>query len=492
VLGALALGFVYIGLWFAHTEDPLNGWFSKSLLILAGLLTPVIWIVVSAATPFGRADRIDSNNYLNLRDRLLSINVRLKARDAENANCADGGDNTGNDEGVYNDGGVVAIIAGDSTCQPACREASEASKALCCRLRTRGQPWTLRMGYTAAWDLIYKAEEALIDCERCTPADDVVNEAKNDLDRLKNSGMAAEEDLTYQLQAAIHELDPEAAKYVRQMMAPGVTLSSSANSPPTGGAPETKNATTGPRIMVRQARKELNAYRGKQYGGMLRARGSLIRMTGWTGAAIYLLTLLGILVGAKATSLATAFGLGILGALVGAFGRLYNQSNIKFQVEDLGLNSMQRVAGIVLSAIAAVLGVLLTVTLFRASTYYSSLVTPLTPTPTPIATLTPASSPPPSIGTHTASIRMEMMSGMAVPKVSPTPTYEPQSQGNTAAPIPTIDEVFDIQKTPLAPIIAAIFGLVPSLVLSTLQQEAARFQTNLLKTEASTRGDTQS
>jgi hypothetical protein len=461
MIGALAMGFVYIAISLSGVRHSLGGWYVV-IIALPGLLTPMLWGLATYVAPYGRPDRIDSNDYLKLRHRLLSVKARLKATPDDAAH-------------------------GDAACQSACREAHDASEALCAFLKKPRIEWTLRTGYIYAWSLVHKAEEALIDCA-CIPDCDVLEEAKYDLDRVKGSGMTNEESLSYQLQLAIREIDPQALVYVKNQIV----------IPATGdGASDDEEGTcckTRPRAMAREARRALNAFRSDQYEGLLRARASLIRMISWTGGGVFLLTLLAIMVGAKATSLATALGLGILGALVGAFGRLYRQGNVKFQVEDLGLYSMQRVGGIVASAVAAILGVLLTVTLFYATLHSALTISAASSstTPTPTGMQTPASSPAPASGTRTTSVQLEPISSRSVITASPTPVGEAQPEATSPATIPSLDDVFNLQETPLSPILAAIFGLLPSLVLTTLQQEASRFQTNLLKTEPTTQANGQS
>ncbi len=424
-------------------------------LVIGLLSVAVLHLLATRNAANGRAETVNTHNYGRIKRRASSIGVRLSL-------CPG------------------AVSCTDVACRTAYCEALAAHKHLRQELEKPGVAWSLRTGYTGAWDLIYWAEEALLECECCSSGASVIAEARYDIARVKNSGMDDEAALLNQLRVAIIELDPGADVYLdllptRLGNQPHASATSEGNTSKSSLSSSGDTCKHSPRAMVREVLHSLNEFRQTQYEGMLRARNVLLQAIFWTGLAAYLLVLIGVLVGVSYQSLATAMGLAVLGALLGAFGRLYRQTKVKAQVDDLGLTGAQVIANLVYSAIAAVVGIVLIVILYHASVF-TALVTSSSPAATPMARSTGA----PSIAFANPPFMLEAQ--FSRDEVSGNAT----STNNT---FPSIDEIFNLDDTPLAPVIAAIFGLVPSLLVTTLQQQATRFQTNILKTEASGSGD---
>lgn len=473
IVGAITMGFVYIGRQsFVPNATTSN---ARAWAIVLGLaIVVIVFILATIGASRGSAENVNTHNYERLTQRQRGLEARLQV-----------GNNSG------------SAMVNTASCQ----EAQKAYNTLGIELGKPGSQWTIGTGYTGAWNLIYAAEEALIECECCTDQAAVIAEARADIDRIKNSGMDNEATLLNQLRAAILELDPNATAYLDQALVPVV-----APAAPAAVVAPAANPQSRPRAMVREALNSLNEFRESQYEGMLRARNTLLLVMTWTGVAIFVLALLAVLMGAPYQSLATAMGLALLGAVVGAFARLFRQSQTptKIQVDDLGLTGAQFIANLLYSAIAAVVGVFLTITLYQGIVIGSALTTAPPPTATP--TVTPTVAP-------TASVAATPAANLAIPasstvdlrlshplhsdttnrgNPSKATTYQgalndsaSQSDTPVERTFPSIDAVFNLNDSPLAPVIAAIFGLTPSLLVTTLQQDAARFQINLLKSKSS-------
>ncbi len=158
-----------------------------------------------------------------------------------------------------------------------------------------------------------------------------------------------------------------------------------------------------------------------------------------TGFTIYMLLGLAIIVGAPQKAIVAAAAFYIVGALVGLFNHLRIQARDTATIDDFGLPFAQLNLTQLLSGLAAVGGVLITVML------YGAVLSPIAPAATQVLTL------------------------------------------QTAQQIPTPDAIYDLGKYPFGLIVAAVFGLTPGLLLSGLQQQVNKYKDALTSTEVPTR-----
>ncbi len=74
----------------------------------------------------------------------------------------------------------------------------------------------------------------------------------------------------------------------------------------------------------------------------------------------------------------------------------------------------------------------------------------------------------------------------------PAPTAEPTSRDECARPNnldpPPLSSIFDLRKNEFGFIIAAVFGLVPGLLVERLQGEVKRYQADMKSTSTQGKG----
>jgi hypothetical protein len=80
-------------------------------------------------------------------------------------------------------------------------------------LKKKGLSWVLATGYVNMWKLIHRADEAIINIE---PVEAVIHSALHDEMSLQNSTLTNKEDLLKKLRKAVKQLDKRAATYLSQ------------------------------------------------------------------------------------------------------------------------------------------------------------------------------------------------------------------------------------------------------------------------------------
>jgi hypothetical protein len=189
------------------------------------------------------------------------------------------------------------------------------------------------------------------------------------------------------------------------------------------------------RIALREVRSTLNSFRDKSWEGIARARNRLLTSIAVTGAVTHILLCIAILssnvpvVGHPPMALIAATAFYLIGAVTGLFGRFYNESVAGSAVDDFGFSAARLVATPLLSGLAGIGGVLVTV-----------MVAALGST---------------ALGND-----------MSVPVM--------------------LNNIF--QLDPRLLFAAAVFGLTPNLLIKGLQEKAKKFESDLQssKAEAST------
>jgi hypothetical protein len=58
-------------------------------------------------------------------------------------------------------------------------------------------------------------------------------------------------------------------------------------------------------------------------------------------------------------------------------------------------------------------------------------------------------------------------------------TDQPKAAQELVVPLPSLIDIFDLDKKPFGLVLAAIFGLSPTALLSRLQQEAEKYKADL-------------
>jgi hypothetical protein len=240
-----------------------------------------------------------------------------------------------------------------------------------------GLVWALRTGYIDAWSLLHHAEEALIEFE-CVP--EVIRGAMHDKLAIQGSAISGKDELLDKLKQAVKVLDPTAGVYFKEHQANNCTaldelaeafkkkaLQQMLDQNGLGSDEANQNgpkASALARIALREVRSTLNSFRDKSWEGIARARNRLLASIAVTGTITHILLGVAILssdvvVDHQAFIAATAFYL--IGAVTGLFGRFYNESVASSAVDDFGFSTARLIATPLLSGLAGIGGVLLTV-----------------------------------------------------------------------------------------------------------------------------------
>ena len=247
--------------------------------------------------------------------------------------------------------------------------------------------------------MIHRAEEALIEV---SPVTTIVQEGLHDQEAIENSAIPNSDRLLEKLIQAIKDLDPGASLYfkehqpdknyeelqqaLKQQDEALAKLVDSHNRlidihnkdhlgdiiPHAEGV--TKNTTPlaaeverRARGVLREVRNRLNAYRDDLWDGLVRARNNLLVSIALTGAITHILLCIVILLDYPANTnkqvLAAATAFYLVGAVAGLFGRFYDESNSAHSTDDYGLFTARLIATPLLSGLAGVGGVLVTVVL---------------------------------------------------------------------------------------------------------------------------------
>ena len=243
-----------------------------------------------------------------------------------------------------------------------------------------GLRWVTGMGYLNAWGLLHRAEEALIKIE---PIQMVLRGAMHDKLAIQNSTIKQRDELLDKLIQAATDLDPAGAVYFKdhqpdtdykllREIAEAVNKISTTQPPIDIEAIETKSPgqQDAARMALSEVRRTLNDFRDNLWEGLLRERNQLLNTVGVTGLVTHILLCITIVM-SKTTDrplfmAATAFYM--VGAVTGLFGRFYNEINTNTAVDDFGLSLARLVAIPLLSGLAGIGGVIITLVLTDALT----------------------------------------------------------------------------------------------------------------------------
>ncbi len=289
-------------------------------------------------------------------------------------------------------------------------------------LNCNGLPWVMRTGYINLWDRINKADEAMIDI---LPPEQVIEGAKYDLLSLTGSKVPNNKDLIKNLYTAISTLssDPDRSK---QSWAQPALLKHPVEPP--GSSTVTNNKEQEARSTIRQVRAALHRFTNERWDALVRARNQLMGTALLASVLTYILVDLAILVGVVPKSTLEQISVFyLLGAIVGLFSRMLNESNAKdadiAHMDDYGLTAARILVTPLLSGLAALVGVLLAAML--------SIV--LTTAP----------------GQGTKNL----------------PTF--------------VENIYNFNMYPQNLAFAAVFGYLPSLVIGLLKQQTNKIQSEI-------------
>ncbi len=341
-------------------------------VIFGILFTLAGWILFAAPySYFTTARGANERSYSLLTSRLLELKAHL---------------------GVVEDtDGKSEVVAQKSVNQIALREvyANYISAKNLLQNSSRGLIWVSGTGYINCWELLHRAEEALIEIE---PLEIVLRGAMHDKLSIQGSTIGNHVELLDKLIKAVRDLDPSSAvqfesqanstlktliqdlnenkKILNQLMQ---LAKKDRNQEQTNTQEITKDITFNTehsqakaRTALREVRRTLNDFRDHLWEGLIRARNQLLMLTAIIGFVTLVLLCITVLTSSLAVSrsavmAATVFY--IVGAMTGLFGQLYRESIGSIWVNDYGLSFTRLFATPLLSGLAGVGGVLIVVIL---------------------------------------------------------------------------------------------------------------------------------
>jgi hypothetical protein len=281
--------------------------------------------------------------------------------------------------------------------------------------------WALGYGYVRLWERLHRVEEEKL---FAGPPDELISEAARDTLRLQGSNIDNRDQLLDQLQRATSVLAFNAGVSAGVVPA-SASASAVAGLAPPFHAPDDAIA----RRMIRQVRHAINEYRDERRLALVRARNQLLRTIVLTALVTYQLVVLAVLSGAPRPAFTSAIAFFLIGATVGLFNRLYLDASTETAIEDYGLAAARLLHTPLLCGLAALGGALI------------------------------------------------------VPLLSAQITPTGDSSAATIA-APTLGAIFDIAQRPFTLVLAAVFGLTPSALISRLQSEAEKYKSDLKSSEA--------
>ncbi len=190
------------------------------------------------------------------------------------------------------------------------------------------------------------------------------------------------------------------------------------------------------RDLLRRVRRAINEYRDARADGLVRARNNMLKTTLVTGLLAYPALALALMMGISRFTIASAAALFLVSAVVGLFKRLYDEARTPTIIEDYGLATARLLQAALASGLAGIAGVFLVAML---------------------ATLGP-----------NASISQLNCGGDAGPMLL---------------------QMYDLSKDPFALLVAASFGLTPSLILRRLHEGPERWAAEFASSETTAAKD---
>ena len=208
--------------------------------------------------------------------------------------------------------------------------------------------WVTGSGYIKLWGLLNKAEETTM---AFAPTDKVVFDAVYDEMRLNQSKIDNSQEWAKKLKTALSVIDPTA----RQYLMPATATSS----PPIGPTPVADgDQQSQARAILQLVRETINDFDAKNWAALLQARGQLLDTMGLVGLATYVLVEFVMTTHANPAHLLLLTVFGFIGAIAGLFGRLYNETQDNTAIDDYNLATARLIVTPLLSALAAVIGIL--------------------------------------------------------------------------------------------------------------------------------------
>jgi len=290
------------------------------------------------------------------------------------------------------------------------------------RLNRNGLPWVSYTGYVNMWDRINKVDEAMVGV---LPCQTVIESANYEELRLKDSVVPDSEDLLKLLNKAIDSLNSDSkghkqsteqnqdgdlqqslAQAMLALLEDGIDssgllastekplshshqqylaqamlalLKKTADSKMTTKPPSLSAANNGhdsqqseqkARADIRKVKSALHKFTNERWDGLVRARNQLMGTAVLTAFFTYILVIIAILANIPRMNTIDAMVFYFLGAIVGLFGRLFDERNADKVVDDYGLSTTRIIVTSLISGLAVLVGILFVTTSSTIETIY--------------------------------------------------------------------------------------------------------------------------
>ena len=333
-----------------------------AFLIIAVFFVPYIGIVRGVST----------RNISQLRARLDQLGARLDALGI-----------SGKDSGVSTDTNFKNVAKVEANrCYASARRYLQEHRA--------GLRWVTGMGYINAWGRVHRAEEALVKVE---PPEMVFRGALHDRLAILESKIGKRDELLKKLTIAVTQLYPEGEIYIRENTSDDSprlqriedtvneilanqqkqrqTDTDNTEQSKQNDAKQSKQDAA--RLMLSEIRRTLNEYRDNLWERILHERNRLLNTVAITGLVTHILLAITIVIIAitstsetlpmDKTLLMTATIYYVIGAIAGLFLRFWNEINSESALDDFGLSLTRLLATPLLSGLAGVGGVIISLLL---------------------------------------------------------------------------------------------------------------------------------
>jgi hypothetical protein len=290
------------------------------------------------------------------------------------------------------------------------------------RLNRNGLLWVSYTGYVSMWDRINKVDEALIGV---LPYETVIESANYDELSLKDSGVPGSNDLLKLLDNAMDTMNKDSkgpkqsseqnqggdlqqslAQAMLALLEDGIDssgllastekplshshqqylaqamlalLKKTADPKMTTNPPSLSAANNGQdsqqseqkaRADIRKVKTALHKFTNERWDGLVRARNQLMGTAVLTAFFTYILVIIAILANIPRMNTIDAMVFYFLGAIVGLFGRLFDERNADKVVDDYGLSTTRIIVTSLISGLAVLVGILFVTTSSTIDTIY--------------------------------------------------------------------------------------------------------------------------
>jgi len=323
---------------------------STIVIILGLIITLVLWLLLAIpCMRFATAKDARPSDYEGLQGEVKALEIRLKVVKEKDEATQDNAlehkkekDEATQDNALEHKKARAIVIS----------DVEAAVEYINTRLCSQGLHW-LSTGYVNLWDRVNEADEAIIDV---LPCETVIESAKYEELRLKNSMVSESEDLHTPLKKAIKTLSPANAMD---------TVSSDPNcsGPSTAiNGQVSQQSEHEARANIRIVKAALHKFTNERWDGLVRARNQLMVTAFLTAFFTYILVIIAILAHAPPMNTLDAMVFYFLGAIVGLFGRLFDERNVDTVIDDYGLSMARIIVTPLISGLAALVGVLFVTT----------------------------------------------------------------------------------------------------------------------------------